>query len=64
MIAHGGAHGLLADRIYAAPARSGPGWPVQEMILALSWLALGLGLAVFDILVTFFDILETGVLLG
>jgi hypothetical protein len=50
MIAHGGAHGLLADRIHAAPA--------------LSWLALGLGLAVFDILVTFFDILETGVPLG
>ncbi len=54
----------MADRIHAAPARSGPGWPVQEMILALSWLALGLGLAVFDILVTFFDILETGVPLG
>jgi hypothetical protein len=27
-------------------------------------IALGLGLAVFDILVTFFDILETGVPLG
>lgn len=32
--------------------------------IAKSWLALGLGLAVFDILVTFFDILETGVPLG